>query len=72
MNTAFKYSLLLVLAVLGLASCTKDYDYEAATVAGQQVFFSKDLKSQVSLSESSNTFDIKINPMSPPRPLPST
>lgn len=61
MNTAFKYSLLLVLAVLGLASCTKDYDYEAATVAGQQVFFSKDLKSQVSLSESSNTFDIKIN-----------
>ena len=39
MKNILKYSMLFVLTVLGLASCTEDYEYSAATAEGQQVYF---------------------------------
>ena len=51
MKATMKYSIMLVLAVLGLASCTSDYDYDAATVSGNQVFFSKDQQAVIEHSK---------------------
>lgn len=61
MKNILKYSMLFVLTVLGLASCTEDYEYSAATAEGQQVYFQSSLASTVEISPSANSFNIPVN-----------
>lgn len=61
MKNILKYSMLFVCAVLGLASCTEDYEYSAATAEGQQVYFKSDLASTIEISPSANSFNIPVN-----------
>lgn len=63
MKTLFKYSYIALFGVLALlvSSCTNDYDYDAATVQGEQVYFSNALASQVEISSTGNSFKVPVN-----------
>lgn len=60
MKKLFKYTFAALLGVLGLASCTNEFEYDMATVEGQQVYFSNNQASTVNLSLSGNTFAIDV------------
>lgn len=58
-----KYSLLALLAVMGLASCSNDYEYTpAGAESGNKVFFPAELlsKSSYNLDLNATSFDIQI------------
>lgn len=54
-------TLLLAVTALALGSCTDEYEYTAATVEGQQVYFSNTLASTQNLSDTESSFNISLN-----------
>lgn len=63
MYKKMKYSLLALLAVMGLASCSNDYEYTpAGAESGNKVFFPAELlsKSSYNLDLNATSFDIQI------------
>lgn len=62
MKRIFKLAYAAFVAVFAVAvsSCTNDYDYDAVTVSGQQVYFSNELPSSVELSATSSTVEVPI------------
>lgn len=54
------YAALVALIAVAVSSCTKDYDYDAISASGQQVYFSSELPSTRELSVTSNTVEIPI------------
>lgn len=62
MKRIFKLTYAALVAVLAVAvsSCTKDYDYDAVSVSGQQVYFSNESPSTIELSATSSTYEIPI------------
>ena len=63
MNKILKstYILLMGLLVIGLASCTEEFEYQGASVEGMQVYFSNELSSKVELEENATSFKIPVN-----------
>jgi hypothetical protein len=63
MKTLFKYSYIALFGVLALlvSSCTNDYNYDPATVQGEQVYFSNALASQIEISSTANSFTVPVN-----------
>jgi hypothetical protein len=60
MNKIFKSCILSLLALAGLASCTDKYEYDAATVAGEQVYFSNKTATTQEISPSATSFSIPV------------
>lgn len=54
-------TLLLAATALTLGSCTEEYEYTAATVEGEQVYFSNTLPSTVELSATENSITVPVN-----------
>lgn len=54
-------TLLLAATALALGSCTDEYEYTAATVEGQQVYFSNTLASTQNISDTESSFNISLN-----------
>lgn len=54
-------TLLLAVTALTLGSCTDEYEYTAATVEGQQVYFSNTLASTQNLSDAESSFNVSLN-----------
>lgn len=63
MNKIFQYCSVLLFSVLTLAlgSCTEEYEYSAAKVEGEQVYFSNALPSQQELSNKVSSFTVHLN-----------
>lgn len=63
MNKIFQYCSVLLFSVLTLAlgSCTEEYEYSAAKVEGEQVYFSNVLPTVQNLSSDSTSFTISLN-----------
>ena len=53
--------LLLSVLALTLGSCTEEYEYSAARVEGEQVYFSNTLSSTVNLSSTESSYAIQLN-----------
>lgn len=62
MKRIFKLTYMALVAVMAMAisSCTNDYDYDAATAEGEQVYFSDELGSTVELSATESAVNVPI------------
>lgn len=54
-------TLLLAVTALTLGSCTEEYEYTAATVEGEQVYFSNALASTQNISDTESSFNVSLN-----------
>lgn len=62
MKHLFQYTYVAVLAAIMavFASCTKEFDYEAATAEGQQVYFPNTIPSTVAISKDADFFEVPV------------
>lgn len=62
MNKIFKYSMVLLMTVVGFVACSDDDDnYQPGTVSGSQVFFSNKLPAQYEISTTATSFNVPIS-----------
>ena len=63
MNKIFQYAYVALLGMMSIiiSSCTDSYSYDAASVSGEQVFFSNVLPSQYEISTTGNSFTIPVS-----------
>lgn len=63
MNKIFKYGAMAVAGLLSmvLGSCTEEYEYDPASIAGQQVYFSNTLAEKVELDKTASSFTVPVN-----------
>lgn len=63
MNKIFQYAYVALLGMMSIiiSSCTDSYSYDAASVSGEQVFFSNVLPSQYEISTTGNSFTVPVS-----------
>ena len=63
MNKIFQYAYVALLGMMSIiiSSCTDSYSYDAASVSGEQVFFSNALPSQYEISTTGNSFTVPVS-----------
>lgn len=62
MNKIFKSALVAVVATVGLTmtSCVNEYNYDAASASGEQVYFGSDMANTIETPKSANSFSVMV------------
>lgn len=63
MKKIFRYTYVVLAGLLALAmgGCTSEYDYDPASIAGNQVYFSNELESTIEVSTEENSFTVPVS-----------